>query len=111
MALKDWEFRPADESYYRDRTTYVRQGDLFCGIPQGYTWPSDAIAHAEGERTFLSGPFGSGFGMLVTPTCSMLAQGDATGYAHAVRHRRHGHSRRARPGCRRTRCPAAGFVI
>lgn len=85
MALKDWELRPADESYYRDRTSYVRQGDLFCAIPQGFPWPPEAIAHEEGERTFLSGPFSSGFGMLVTPTCSMLAQGDATGYAHAVR--------------------------
>ncbi|HEX5592950.1 MAG TPA: hypothetical protein VFX35_06350 [Solirubrobacterales bacterium] len=85
MALKDWELRPADETYYRERTSYVRQGDLFCAIPQGFPWPSEAIAHEEGERTFLSGPFSSGFGMLVTPTCSMLAQGDATGYAHSVR--------------------------
>ena len=85
MALKDWEVRPEDQSYYANRTTYVRQGDLFCAVPQGFPWPADAIAHEEGERTFLSGPFASGFGMLLTPTCSMLAQGGVTGYAHAVR--------------------------
>lgn len=85
MALKDWELRPENESYYQDRTSYVRQGDLFCSIPQGYPWPPDAIAQEEGERTFLSGPFDSGFGMLLTPTCSMLAQGEASGYAHSVR--------------------------
>ena len=84
MALKDWELRPEDQTYYEDRTTHVRQGDLFCAVPQGFPWPADAIAHEEGERTFLSGPFSSGFGMLVTPTCSMVAQG-GTGYAHAVR--------------------------
>jgi hypothetical protein len=85
MALTDWELRPDDENYYRDRTSYVRQGDLFCGIPQNFPWPPDAIFQAEGERTFLSGPFTSGFGMLVTPTCSMRAQGGAPGYAHPVR--------------------------
>ncbi|HEX7060287.1 MAG TPA: hypothetical protein VF176_10600 [Solirubrobacterales bacterium] len=85
MALSDWELRPDDKNYYEDRASYVRQGDLFCSIPQGYPWPPDAIAHEEGERTFLSGPFDSGFGMLTTPTCSMLAQGEASGYAHAVR--------------------------
>jgi hypothetical protein len=85
MALKDWELRPDDESYFKERTAYLRQGDLFCAVPQNYPWPPDAIAHGEGERTFLSGPFTSGFGMLLTPTCSMLAQGDAPGYAHSVR--------------------------
>jgi hypothetical protein len=85
MALNDWELRPSDQSYYFDRDAYLRQGDLFCGIPQGYPWPVDAVSQGEGERTFLSGPFTSGFGMLVTPTCSMRAQGQASGYAHSVR--------------------------
>jgi hypothetical protein len=46
--------------------------------------PPDAVDHEEGKRKFLSGPFEPGFGMLLTPTCSMQAQG-ADGYAHSVR--------------------------
>ncbi|MEK6251642.1 MAG: hypothetical protein AABM43_06830 [Actinomycetota bacterium] len=84
MALDNWELRPPNEAYYVERTDYVRQGDLFRDVPRGYPWPADAIEHSAGGRKFLSGPFDSGFGMLVTPTCSMTAQG-ATGYAHPVR--------------------------
>jgi hypothetical protein len=46
--------------------------------------PPDAFNHEEGSRKFLSGPFEPGFGMLVSPTCSMHAQG-GEGYAHPVR--------------------------
>jgi hypothetical protein len=46
--------------------------------------PPDAVDHEEGRRKFLSGPFEPGFGMLVSPTCSMHAQG-TEGYAHPVR--------------------------
>jgi hypothetical protein len=46
--------------------------------------PPDAVDHEEGRRKFLSGPFEPGFGMLISPTCSMHAQG-AEGYAHPVR--------------------------
>lgn len=46
--------------------------------------PPDAVDHEEGKRKFLSGPFEPGFGMLLTPSCSMQAQG-ADGYAHPVR--------------------------
>ncbi len=84
MALESWERRPPDEGYYAERSAYVRQGDLFRDIPRGYPWPADAITHSAGARKFLSGPFDSGFGMLLTPTCSMLAQG-SSGYAHPVR--------------------------
>ena len=84
MALSDWEERPPDDQYYTPRTDYVRQGDVFRDIPLGYPWPADAIEYSAGSRTFLSGPFDSGFGMLLTPTCSMTAQG-APGYAHPVR--------------------------
>jgi hypothetical protein len=59
-------------------------GDLFQDVPLGYPWPPDAIDHDEGRRKFLSGPFEPGFGMLLSPTCSMIAQG-APGYAHPVR--------------------------
>lgn len=76
---------PPDGSYYADRTSYFRQGDLFREIPLGYPWPPDAMSHSAGARKFLSGPFEPGFGMLLTPTCSMVAQGEAGGYAHGVR--------------------------
>ena len=46
--------------------------------------PPDAVDHEEGKRKFLSGPFEPGFGLLLSPTCSMHAQG-AEGYAHPVR--------------------------
>jgi hypothetical protein len=85
VALSDWELRPNDDSYYEDRTPYVRQGDLFQDVPLGYPWPPEAVDHSEGTRKFLSGPFEPGFGILLTPTCSMIAQGKAAGYAHVVR--------------------------
>ena len=46
--------------------------------------PPGAVDHEEGKRKFLSGPFEPGFGLLLSPTCSMHAQG-AEGYAHPVR--------------------------
>lgn len=46
--------------------------------------PPDAVDHEEGRRKFLSGPFEPGFGMLISPTCSMHAQG-AEGYAYPNR--------------------------
>lgn len=84
MALKDWEQRPADGDYYAERSDHVRQGDLFRDVPLGYPMPPDAVDHTEGRRKFLAGPFEPGFGMLLSPTCSMRAQG-ADGYAHPVR--------------------------
>lgn len=84
MPLSDWERRPDDVSYYAERTDYVRMGDIFVDIPLGYPWPPDAAGHKEGRRKFLSGPFEPGFGMLLTPICSMIAQG-GEGYAHPVR--------------------------
>ena len=85
MALSDWEPRPPDGEYYADRTDYARQGDLFRDVPLGYPWPPDAIDHDAGKRKYLSGPFEPGFGLLLSPTCSMAAQGEPGKYAHAVR--------------------------
>lgn len=85
MALTDWEPRPADGGYYAERTSYVRQGDLFRDVPLGYPWPLDAIDHVAGSRKFLAGPFETGFGMLLSPTCSFTAQGAPGEYAHPVR--------------------------
>jgi hypothetical protein len=84
VALSDWEPRPPDTDYYAERTPYVRMGDVFQDVPLGNPWPPDAVDHAAGSRKFLSGPFSAGFGMLLSPTCSMIAQG-ASGYAHPVR--------------------------
>lgn len=84
MSLRDWEPRPPDAEYYADRGKPLRQGDLFRDIPLGYPMPPDAVDHEEGRRKFLSGPFEPGFGLLISPTCSMHAQG-AKGYAHPVR--------------------------
>jgi hypothetical protein len=84
VASKNWERRPQDEEYYAQRTDYVRQGDIFRDIPLGYPMPPEAVDHSEGKRKFISGPFEPGFGMLLSPTCVMRAQG-ASGYAHPVR--------------------------
>lgn len=85
MAHADWEPRPDDDAYYADRAEYVRQGDLFREVPVGYPFPPDAVDHAEGRRKFFSGPFDSGFGLLLSPTCSMAAQGAPGKYAHPFR--------------------------
>lgn len=85
MALSDWEERPPDNEYFEQRTSYFRQGDVFRDVPLGYPFPADAFSHTAGNRKFLSGPFESGFGLLMTPTCSMAAQGTPGRYAHAVR--------------------------
>ena len=84
MALSDWEPRPPDTDYYAERTSYVRMGDIFRDVPLGYPWPPDAVDHDAGRRKFLSGPFSAGFGILLSPTCSIVAQG-SSGYAHPVR--------------------------
>jgi hypothetical protein len=85
VAPDDREQRPPDDNYYKQRTTWLRQGDLFTEIPLGYPFPPDAVDHSEGNRRFLSGPFEPGFGMLLTPSCSMAAQGKPGEYAHPAR--------------------------
>lgn len=84
MTLSDREVRPAGE-YYCERTDHLLQGDLFKEIPLGYPFPPEALDHSHGSRKFLSGPFDSGFGLLLTPSCSMAAQGDPGKYAHPSR--------------------------
>ena len=85
MAPTDWEPRPPDDEYFANRTEYLRQGDIFRDVPLGYPIPPDAFSHSAGSRKFLSGPFDPGFGLLLTPTCSMAAQGEPGKYAHPVR--------------------------
>jgi hypothetical protein len=81
--------RPADVDYYeRDRVELFSQGDLFRDVPLAYPLPADELVVAEveggGSRRFLSGPLTFGPAMLITPSCSLGAQGTA-GYGHPVR--------------------------
>jgi hypothetical protein len=81
--------RPPDAEYYeRDRVELFSQGDLFRDVPLAYPLPADELivgdAEGDGSRRFLSGPLEFGPAMLITPSCSLGAQG-AVGYGHPVR--------------------------
>jgi hypothetical protein len=80
--------RPRDTDYYeRDRVELFSQGDLFRDVPLAYPLPADELVVDEeggGSRRFLSGPLEFGSAMLITPSCSLGAQG-AAGYGHPVR--------------------------
>ncbi len=81
--------RPSDAEYYeRDRVELFSQGDLFRDAPLAYPLPAEELvvddAEDGGSRRFLSGPLEFGPAMLITPSCSLGAQG-AAGYGHAVR--------------------------
>jgi len=81
--------RPPDVEYYeRDRVEPFSQGDLFRDVPLAYPLPADELivgdAEGDGSRRFLSGPLEFGPAMLITPSCSLGAQG-AAGYGHPVR--------------------------
>src|SRR6266487_4282207 len=80
--------RPADADYYeRERVELFSQGDLFRDVPLAYPLPADELVvdkEQGGSRRFLSGPLEFGPAMLITPSCSMGAQGTA-GYGHPVR--------------------------
>jgi hypothetical protein len=81
--------RPPDADYYeRDRVELFSQGDLFRDVPLAYPSPAEELvvdkAEGGGGRRFLSGPLEFGPAMLITPSCSLAAQG-TTGYGHPVR--------------------------
>jgi hypothetical protein len=79
--------RPSDADYYeRDRVELVSKGDLFRDVPLAYPLPADEllVEEASGGRRFLTGPLAFGPAMLITPSCSVGAQG-AAGYGHPVR--------------------------
>ena len=80
--------RPRDAEYYeRDRVELISQGDLFRDVPLAYPLPAGELVVDEassGSRRFLSGPLEFGPAMLITPSCSLGAQG-AEGYGHPVR--------------------------
>src|SRR5947209_17896777 len=81
--------RPSDAEYYeRDRVELFSQGDVFRDVPLAYPLPAEELvidaAEGGGGRRFLSGPLEFGAAMLITPSCSLGAQGTA-GYGHPVR--------------------------
>ncbi len=80
--------RPSDADYYeRDRVELFSQGDLFRDMPLAYPMPATELLVddvGEGSRRFLSGPLDFGSAMLITPSCSLVAQSTA-GYGHPVR--------------------------
>jgi hypothetical protein len=81
--------RPSDAEYYeRDRVELFSQGDLFRDVPLAYPLPADELVVDQDEhgvtRRFLSGPLDFGPALLITPSCSLGAQG-AAGYGHPVR--------------------------
>lgn len=81
--------RPRDSGYFIEpwSDTFL-QGDLFRDVPIAIPAPPDAIFIGEGERRFVSGPFDATFAMLISPSCSIAAQGAALthgAYAHSVR--------------------------
>jgi hypothetical protein len=81
--------RPADDDYYAAPwSENLLQGDLFRDVPLGFVAPPDAVVMSEGQRRFITGPFGAGIAMLISPSCAIAAQGGdaAPGtYAHPAR--------------------------
>jgi hypothetical protein len=81
--------RPSDAEYYeRYRVELLSQGDVFRDVPLAYPLPTNELIvddkEGGGSRRFLSGPLEFGPAMLITPSCSLGAQG-AAGYGHPVR--------------------------
>jgi hypothetical protein len=79
--------RPADDAYYVEpwSETFL-QGDVFVDVPIAIPAPPDAVLMDEGNRRFLSGPFDAGPAMLLSPSCTIAAQGAARGtYAMPAR--------------------------
>lgn len=80
--------RPSDAEYYETRVALFSQGDIFRDVPLAYPMPAAEVIDEQtstGGRRFLSGPFEPGPALLITPTCSMRAQGAPDKYAHPVR--------------------------
>lgn len=72
--------RPADDAYFVEpwSDTFL-QSDLFADVPIAVPAPPDAVLVDEGDRRFLSGPFDAGPAMLVSPSCTIAAQGGPPG--------------------------------
>jgi hypothetical protein len=79
--------RPAGE-YYEIRHELLSQGDIFRDVPLAFPLPADRIYddpdQSTAKRRFLSGPLEYGMAILLSPTCSMRAQG-SSGYAYPSR--------------------------
>jgi hypothetical protein len=80
-------FRPVDNASYETRIPLLSQGDIFTDVPLAYPVPTQIVEEetSGGVRHFLAGPLEIGRALLITPTCSMRAQGDPGKYAHPVR--------------------------
>ena len=81
--------RPDDDNYFVEpwSDTFL-QGDVFDEVPFAFPAPPDAVVIDEGERRFVSGPFDATLAMLVSPSCTIAAQGQnvpAGTYAHPAR--------------------------
>jgi hypothetical protein len=81
--------RPGDDDYYVEpwSATFL-QGDLFKEVPFALPAPPDAVVIDEGERRFVSGPFDATMAMLLSPSCTIAAQGhgiSAGTYSHPAR--------------------------
>ena len=76
-------------NYFEERIPLFSQGDIFSDVPLAYPTPADELVIDDDEqlegRRFLSGPLSIGPAMVITPTCSMRAQGSEGDYAHPVR--------------------------
>src|SRR5260370_25957696 len=78
------EVRPEGDDYYETkRVELMSQGDIFSDVPLLYPGVGVGVIEVAGSRHFLSGPLEPGFAMLITPTCSIHAQG-SPGYSHVV---------------------------
>jgi hypothetical protein len=81
---RERERRPSGD-YFLPRGSehqLFRQGDLFEEVAFSFPFPPDAIGMREGKRVFLSGSFETGHALLLTPSCTMEAQGvEEPGYA------------------------------
>ncbi len=68
--------RPDDDAYFVDpwSDTFL-QGDIFDEVPFALPAPPDAVVIDEGERRFVSGPFDATLAMLISPSCTIAAQG------------------------------------
>jgi hypothetical protein len=78
---------PAVDAYYEVRHAYFNQGDIFRDVPFVYPFPIEESGVEDGgSRNLYAGPIENGLGMLISPTCSMQAQGRPPGaYAHPAR--------------------------
>jgi hypothetical protein len=82
---RELPYRPGDASYYENRVPLLSQGDIFADVDLNYVG-AETAGDGGGTRRFMAA-VSPGPAMLITPTCSMRAQGPEGGpvYAHPIR--------------------------